>query len=112
MIDLKELQIGDRVKIVDQWETNGGVHVVKGLTAGESYTLTELQAPKGFQKAADQKFTAGKNGTSNVTSLVMVDKRVKSPDTSDNSNTAGWGISMGVSLMMALWALLMRRRTA
>ena len=99
-------------KIVDKWETNGGVHVVKGLTAGETYTLTELTAPRGYSKAPDQTFKAGKNGEANVTTLIMVDKKLKSPDTSDHSGTAGWGISMGASLLMALWALLMRRRAA
>ena len=99
-------------KIVDQWETNGGVHVVKGLTAGETYTLTELTAPRGYSKAPDQTFKAGKNGEANVTTLIMVDKKLKSPDTSDHNGVTGWGISMGASLLMVLWALLMRRRAA
>ena len=35
---------------VDKWKSDGSIHVVTGLTDG-TYTLTELSAPDGYQKA-------------------------------------------------------------
>lgn len=44
--------------VVKPWKTDGNVKTFKGiLNAGESYTLKELSAPKGYLKAEDVKFT-------------------------------------------------------
>ena len=37
--------------------TDGTYHVVKGLKAGETYTLTEIKTPEGYKKASSIVFT-------------------------------------------------------
>ena len=44
--------------IVDQWTVDaGGNHNVRGLLAGETYILKEINVPKGYVKADDMMFT-------------------------------------------------------
>src|SRR5699024_1028841 len=43
--------------IIDEWTTDGTYHVVKGLKAGETYTLTEIKTPEGYKKASSIVFT-------------------------------------------------------
>ena len=60
-------------KNVDQWTTDGSVHTVEGLEPDSTYTLTELSAPSGYEKAADIKFSTDQSGRTQV--LKMVDKK-------------------------------------
>lgn len=57
---------------VAEWTSDGSNHVVKGLTSGAKYTLTEIQAPGGYEKAESITFTAGSDR-----SVTMKDERKK-----------------------------------
>lgn len=57
---------------VAEWTSDGTEHVVKGLVAGSKYTLTEIQAPGGYEKAESITFTAGSDR-----SVTMKDERKK-----------------------------------
>lgn len=57
---------------VAEWTSDGTQHVVKGLTSGAKYTLTEIQAPGGYEKAESITFTAGSDR-----SVTMKDERKK-----------------------------------
>ena len=57
---------------VSEWVSDGSDHVVRGLVRGSRYTLTEIQAPGGYEKAEAIQFTAGQ--TDHVT---MKDARKK-----------------------------------
>lgn len=65
-------------KTVDSWTTSSTDHYIEGLTFGESYTLEETEAPKGYAKAKSMKFTVGKNSIKdgNVMELVMEDPKI------------------------------------
>ena len=45
-------------RVVDQWVSDGSPHRITGLTAGETYRLTELKAPAGYVTAEPVEFTA------------------------------------------------------
>lgn len=65
---------GKTQQIVETWVSTSKPHVIKGtLTAGKTYYLIELQAPDGYEIAADQKFTVPKDGTITVK---MTDKKI------------------------------------
>lgn len=50
-----KLQITRNGQVADEWVSDGSVHEVK-LADGD-YTLSEVEAPEGYKKAADQHFT-------------------------------------------------------
>lgn len=57
------MQILDGQTVVAEWVTDGKVRSFVGkLVAGKSYTLREVEAPKGYIKAEDVTFTVSKNG--------------------------------------------------
>ena len=58
---------------VDEWTSNGSEHVIKNLTSGAKYTLTEVKAPEGYKVAAPITFTLNADGT--VTKVSMKDER-------------------------------------
>lgn len=68
-------------KVVDTWTTTKDnlVHETDKLIAGETYTLRELQAPEGYEKAADVTFTAEakdiKGTDEYVQSVTMIDQK-------------------------------------
>lgn len=60
-------------QIIETWTSTSEPHVIEGvLTAGKTYYLSELQAPKGYEIAADQEFTVSSDGTVSVT---VIDKK-------------------------------------
>ena len=69
---------------VEEWTSTEVPHEVKGLADGE-YILTEITAPKGYQKAESIKFTIenGKLKDNANNTLIMYDdtEKVKVPDT-------------------------------
>ena len=68
------LQITDQHNnIIDEWTTDGIYHNIKGLKAGETYTLTEIKTPEGYKKAASIVFTV--DATQDMT-LIMTDYRI------------------------------------
>lgn len=70
--------------IVDEWTTDGTAHVVVGkLIVGKKYTLREVAAPEGYEKAEDYIFEVG--NTSELQTVTMVDKyegavKISTPD--------------------------------
>lgn len=52
-----KLQVKDKNgKVVDEWTSDSRAHSVTGLTAGGTYTLHEVEAPKGYKLASDMEF--------------------------------------------------------
>ena len=51
------VRLADGTTPVDEWESNGAGHVLKGLKANTKYVLYEASAPDGFEKASDVTFT-------------------------------------------------------
>lgn len=72
---------------VTEWTSTTEKHVVKGLTAGEEYTLRETLAPDGYVQATEIKFTV--KNTSNLQKVTMVDERVSVYKQHDSLNIAG-----------------------
>jgi pilin isopeptide linkage protein len=95
-------------KIVDQWTTDGTAHEVQGLKENSTYTLTEITAPSGYEKAADITFSTGNVAKAQV--LKMVDKKTVVPDTSDHNRAPGWTAGMLMSMLVAAAAFLMRKK--
>ena len=94
--------------IVDQWTTDGTVHLIENLLPDTKYTLTELKVPEGYEKSPDITFMTDSTGKAQA--LQMVDKKIVIPDTSDHNRTPGWTISMIMSLLMAGLAFATRRK--
>lgn len=60
---------------VETWTSGSSAHVVEAaLTAGAQYTLRELEAPTGYAKAADKKFTVPTDGS--TITVVMEDPEI------------------------------------
>lgn len=56
---------------IDKWISTNEVHMIYGLHVNEEYTLTEITAPEGYNKAESIKFTIGDTGV--VQKVVMKD---------------------------------------
>ena len=74
-----ELQLLDKSgKEIDRWTTNNQTHQVKeDLVVGQTYTVKELKAPEGYQKAQDYTFTYDGKTTEKYTMVntkIVVDK--------------------------------------
>ena len=59
-------------KVIESWTSTGEAHKIKGLVAGKSYTLTEVEAPDGYTIAAPINFTVNSDGS--VTKVIMKDE--------------------------------------
>ncbi|MGN1225241.1 MAG: collagen binding domain-containing protein, partial [Ruminococcus sp.] len=72
-----KLQVLDKNgKVVEEWTSTTEKHFIEGeLTAGETYTLHEENAPDGYAYAEDVTFTVDKTGK--VTEVVMKDDVTK-----------------------------------
>ena len=73
----KLVVIDKKGKVVDSWTSvEGESHKIEGiLIAGETYTLREEQAPKGYVIASEITFTVNEDGT--VQTVVMKDDTTK-----------------------------------
>ena len=77
MIAGAHLQVtGKNGKIVDNWVSDGTAHAVSGLVVGQTYTLTETEAPEGYVLAAPITFTVSDQEDAN-NQLNLVNKQVK-----------------------------------
>ena len=77
MIAGAHLQVTDKNgKIVDNWVSDGTAHAVSGLVVGQTYTLTETEAPAGYVLAAPIIFTVSDQADAND-QLNLVNKQVK-----------------------------------
>ena len=120
-----KLQILDKDgKVVEEWVSDGKAHEIKGLNAGETYTLHEVTAPDGYTVAQDETFSIDENGEVTYSgtmaedgTLLLKDKKVTEDEktsskdsgsydntgTGDNSHTVLWT----TILLMACAALLL-----
>ncbi len=70
---------------VESWTSDGTAHSISGIAKGR-YTLSEVEAPEGYQVSADVPFEiTGKEPVGTVISLTMTDKKV--PESSKYSLT-------------------------
>ena len=60
--------------VVDTWTTGKDYHAISGLTAGETYTLTETETPEGYVTAEPQTFLVTSDYITQI--MTMVDKQV------------------------------------
>ena len=61
-------------KVVEEWDSKKEAHVVEGLKTGETYTLRETVAPKGYDITSDTTFTIDENGKVTSTGNTTKDK--------------------------------------
>lgn len=110
-----KLQILDEdKKVVEEWVTDGTPHVVEGkLVVGKKYTLHEVDAPEGYEKAEDYTFEV--KNTAELQKVVMVDKyngevTVSTPDqavTPSNGQSGNFAaIQTGQSIPLTLIAVM------
>lgn len=59
-------------KVIDEWTSGKQPHMIKNLTAGETYTLTEVIAPKNYKVAESIQFTVKDTGVAQK--VVMYDE--------------------------------------
>lgn len=63
-------------KVVDEWDSDGSVHYIYGLVAGNTYTLEETISPNGYYLGAEKvSFTVNKNGVE--TKVIMYNTPTK-----------------------------------
>lgn len=95
-----ELKVTDKDgKVIDEWTSGKQPHMIKNLTAGETYTLTEVIAPKNYKVAESIQFTVKDTGVAQK--VVMYDELmpvVKKVKTGDNSQIAFYMILAGLSI--------------
>ncbi len=78
-------------KVVEEWDSTDKAYTIKGLKTGETYTLRETVAPKGYKVAEDTTFQLNEDGTidtENTTTaisddtLLVKDEKKESKDVS------------------------------
>ena len=84
----------DTGEAVDTWVTGTAAHKVAGLAFGHTYTLREIDAPDGYQKADDITFVPEGAAVQTITmtdSKTQVTTEEDTDDTGDNDNTDNTG---------------------
>ena len=85
--------------VVDEWTSGKQPHMIKNLTAGETYTLTEVIAPKNYKVAESIQFTVKDTGVAQK--VVMYDEllpiKVK---TGDNSHYEYYMMLAGLAVVV------------
>lgn len=72
-------------KVIDEWTSGKQPHMIKNLTAGETYTLTEVIAPKNYKIAESLRFTV--KDTGKIQRVIMYDRPVNNYiETGDENN--------------------------
>lgn len=72
-------------KVIDEWTSGKQPHMIKNLTAGETYTLTEAIAPKNYKVAESLRFTV--KDTGKIQRVIMYDRPVNNyVETGDENN--------------------------
>ncbi len=71
--------------IIEEWISDGTMHEIKGLIAGEKYTLTEISAPDGYEIAESIEFSITDDGSAEN---VIVMKDARSDDSSSESGSS------------------------
>ena len=117
--------LDEKGNVVEEWTTDGTPHVIEGkLIVGKKYTLHEVEAPEGYEKAEDYTFEV--KNTSEMQTITMVDTyngnvRISTPDqpvtpgNNYNSNFIQTGqpfpyIIAGIVVFAGLMIVLFRKR--
>ena len=86
-------------KVIDEWTSGKQPHMIKNLTAGETYTLTEVIAPKNYKVAESIQFTVKDTGVAQK--VVMYDEllpiKVK---TGDNTHYEYYMMIAGLAVVV------------
>lgn len=92
-------------KVIEEFITTKETYIAKNLKELEEYILREVEAPEGYEKAADVKFTVTKEKNQTVT---MVDKKLKGYiEMNDASKWKGTVKTGDKSVMNIYWVLLL-----
>ncbi len=95
--------------VIDEWTSGKTPHMIKNLTAGQTYTLTEVIAPKNYKVAESVQFTVKDTGVAQKVvmydELMPVAKKVK---TGDNNRIGFYMLIAGLSV--ALFGLIYTRK--
>lgn len=81
-----KLKVNDKDgKVIDEWTSGKQPHMIKNLTVGETYTLTEVIAPKNYKIAESLRFTV--KDTGKIQRVIMYDRPVNNyVETGDENN--------------------------
>ena len=85
-LECAKLKVTDKDgKVIDEWTSGKQPHMIKNLTAGETYTLTEAIAPKNYKVAESLRFTV--KDTGKIQRVIMYDRPVNNyVETGDENN--------------------------
>lgn len=89
-------------KVIDEWTSGKQLYMIKNLTAGETYTLTEAIAPKNYKVAESLRFTV--KDTGKIQRVIMYDRPVNNyVETGDENN---YYFILMLICMIFIWHLL------
>lgn len=98
-------------KVIDEWTSGKQPHMIKNLTAGETYTLTEVIAPKNYKVAESIQFTVKDTGVAQKVimydELLPVAKKVKTGD----DTLINYYVVIAVLSLIAFSLLFIRKKS-
>lgn len=98
-------------KVIDEWTSGKQHHMIKNLTAGETYTLTEVIAPKNYKVAESIQFTVKDTGVAQKVvmydELLPVAKKVKTGD----DTRINYYVVIAVLSLIAFSLLFIRKKS-
>ena len=98
-------------KVIDEWTSGKQPHMIKNLTAGETYTLTEVIAPKNYKVAESIQFTVKDTGVAQKVvmydELLPVAKKVKTGD----DTRINYYVVIAVLYLIAFSLLFIRKKS-
>lgn len=98
-------------KVIDEWTSGKQPHMIKNLTAGETYTLTEVIAPKNYKVAESIQFTVKDTGVAQKVvmydELLPVAKKVKTGD----DTRINYYVVVAVLSLIAFFLLFIRKKS-
>lgn len=107
-----KLKVNDKDgKVIDEWTSGKQPHMIKNLTAGETYTLTEVIAPKNYKVAESIQFTVKDTGVAQKVvmydELLPVAKKVKTGD----DTCINYYVVIAVLSLIAFSLLFIRKKS-
>ena len=107
-----KLKVTDKdAKVIDEWTSGKQPHMIKNLTAGETYTLTEVIAPKNYKVAESIQFTVKDTGVAQKVvmydELLPVAKKVKTGD----DTRINYYVVIAVLSLIAFSLLFIRKKS-
>ena len=98
-------------KVIDEWTSGKQPHMIKNLTAGETYTVTEVIAPKNYKVAESIQFTVKDTGVAQKVimydELLPVAKKVKTGD----DTRINYYVVIAVLSLIAFSLLFIRKKS-